>query len=312
MGARSSKNTTQNNRSDGHLLEYFRNTFVRGGGANSGPTIPPFNASGGNLADGLAPGNGYKYHTFSGTGTFTTNLPANLEIMILAGGGGGGDAGGGAAGGGGAGGLRYYSSLNVSAGSYPISVGAGGAGAPDYLTPGSPGGNTTAFGKSATGGGHRNYPDTPSAWKNGGSGSGIYGTSSPTASPDPDSSPTGEGFPGGPGGGGGAGEAGQPNRGGNGRQFPQFSGPLIGVPALNPLSAYFGGGGGCGFESSPSTPGGLGGGGNGASRYPPLGIVSTEGVQYSGGGGGGSSTSGTALAKAGGSGLVVIRYPVAI
>jgi hypothetical protein len=33
MGARSSKNTTQNNRSDGHLLEYFRNTFVRGGGA---------------------------------------------------------------------------------------------------------------------------------------------------------------------------------------------------------------------------------------------------------------------------------------
>lgn len=35
MGVRSSKNTTQNNRSDGHLLEYFRNTFVRGGGAVS-------------------------------------------------------------------------------------------------------------------------------------------------------------------------------------------------------------------------------------------------------------------------------------
>jgi hypothetical protein len=38
MGARSSKNTTQNNRSDGHLLEYFRNTFVRGGGGTNAPT----------------------------------------------------------------------------------------------------------------------------------------------------------------------------------------------------------------------------------------------------------------------------------
>jgi hypothetical protein len=37
MGARSSRNTTQNNRSDGHLLEYFRNTFVRGGGGTNVP-----------------------------------------------------------------------------------------------------------------------------------------------------------------------------------------------------------------------------------------------------------------------------------
>jgi hypothetical protein len=35
MGARSSKITAQNNRSDGHLLEYFRNTFVRGGGGTN-------------------------------------------------------------------------------------------------------------------------------------------------------------------------------------------------------------------------------------------------------------------------------------
>ena len=39
MGARSSRNTTQNNRSDGHLLEYFRNTFVRGGGGTN--FVPP-------------------------------------------------------------------------------------------------------------------------------------------------------------------------------------------------------------------------------------------------------------------------------
>ena len=47
MGARSSRNTTQNNRSDGHLLEYFRNTFVRGGGGTNPPvySVSPSTAS---------------------------------------------------------------------------------------------------------------------------------------------------------------------------------------------------------------------------------------------------------------------------
>jgi hypothetical protein len=47
MGARSSKNTTQNNRSDGHLLEYFRNTFVRGGGGTNAPPPSGLTATGG-------------------------------------------------------------------------------------------------------------------------------------------------------------------------------------------------------------------------------------------------------------------------
>lgn len=40
MGAKSSRLTSQNNRSDGHLLEYFRKSFVRGGGAAM-PEPPP-------------------------------------------------------------------------------------------------------------------------------------------------------------------------------------------------------------------------------------------------------------------------------
>lgn len=40
MGAKSSRLTSQNNRSDGHLLEYFRKSFVRGGGAAQ-PEPPP-------------------------------------------------------------------------------------------------------------------------------------------------------------------------------------------------------------------------------------------------------------------------------
>ena len=39
MGARSSQSRGPGlNETDGHLLEYFRNTFGAGGGGNSGPT----------------------------------------------------------------------------------------------------------------------------------------------------------------------------------------------------------------------------------------------------------------------------------
>ena len=41
MGARSSQSRGPGlNETDGHLLEYFRNTFAGGGGGNSGPNIP--------------------------------------------------------------------------------------------------------------------------------------------------------------------------------------------------------------------------------------------------------------------------------
>jgi hypothetical protein len=269
-----------------------------------------FSATGGNIADGLTPGNGYKYHTFSSTANFTVTGSGNIEVLMVAGGGGGGDGGGGNGGGGGAGGLRYYPSLPVSSGTYLISVGGGGNAASSFAAPGTAGTPTTAFGKTATGGGHPNY--NYSSVNNGGSGGSTgYNVSVGSGNAggnDPQASPISEGNPGGPGGGGGAGDAGQPSRGGNGLQFSNFTGPLIGIPALAPLSGYYSGGGGSGFESSNSTPGGLGGGGNGASRYPGNGINNTAGTQYSGGGGGGTSTNGTTPAKAGGSGLVVIRY----
>jgi len=295
----------------GNSAASFRDRFNRTGNRASKPFVVSFSASGGNV-NGLEPGNGYKYHTFTGPGTFTVSgTTNNIEVLMVAGGGGGGDGGGGNGGGGGAGGVRFYPSLPISPGSYPISVGGGGNGAPSFSTPGTAGTPTTAFGKTATGGGHSNYAYT--TVYSGGSGA-ATNNQNPSAGTgnaggnDPQASPISEGNPGGPGGGGGAGDAGQPTRGGNGLQFPNFTGPLIGVPALAPLSGYYGGGGGSGFESSNSTPGGLGGGGNGASRYAPNGIVSTAGVQYSGGGGGGSSTSGTTLAQPGGSGIVIIRY----
>ena len=120
------------------------------------------------------------------------------------------------------------------------------------------------------------------------------------------------------GGGGGAGGAGQSYpgaEGGAGRQFPDFTGPLIGIPSLNPYNGYYGGGGGgarhlagSGGNDGGDTTGGLGGGGTGGNGQP---VRETDGVDYLGGGGGdggGYEPKGSD----GGSGIVIIRYPVAV
>ena len=156
MGARSSRNTTQNNRSDGHLLEYFRNTFVRGGGG----TNPPAKATGGLISFF----SGKTIHQFLSSGTFTVTSPtlSSVEYVVVAGGGGGGGgtASDYAAGGGGAGGFRTNisghplagSAFPVSPGPYGVTVGAGGAGFGPGRGNGSPGG-TSSFGPISTNGG---------------------------------------------------------------------------------------------------------------------------------------------------------------
>jgi hypothetical protein len=94
MGARSSKNTTQNNRSDGHLLEYFRNTFVRGGGGTNAPPPSGLTATGGVISDYTDGPAVYRAHVFTSTGTFSVSAPGTfgdtVEYLVVAGGGGGG------------------------------------------------------------------------------------------------------------------------------------------------------------------------------------------------------------------------------
>ena len=147
MGARSSRNTTQNNRSDGHLLEYFRNTFVRGGGGTNAPPPPGLTATGGVISDYTDGPAVYRAHVFTSTGTFTVSalstnhaLPDSVEYLVVAGGGGGGSnrGGGGGAGGyrtsvvgdtsGGGGGAEASFPVSTSPGSYTITVGGGGSG----------------------------------------------------------------------------------------------------------------------------------------------------------------------------------------
>ena len=68
-----------------------------------------FTASGGATVES----GGYKYHTFTSSGTFTANSSGSVDILMVAGGGSGGP---GTAGGGGAGGVLYTSGKAINTG----------------------------------------------------------------------------------------------------------------------------------------------------------------------------------------------------
>ena len=155
-------------------------------------------ASGGNLSDAQAPGNGYKYHTFSNPGNFTVTAGSGadgiVEVLVVAGGGSG--AGTNVAGGAGAGGIVHATGYQVAAGTYPVSVGAG-ADAPAFSGPNpSRDGNAGAdsyFGPSGErltakggAGGGNSYTLQPSGGDPGGSGAGggTWNPNWPLGSPD--------------------------------------------------------------------------------------------------------------------------------
>ena len=305
----------------------------------------------------------FKTHIFTGPGTFEVTCAGNpagsvsVEYLVVAGGGSGGGCRtcGYGAGGGGAGGFRTRTDLTpasplnapaklpVSATSYPITVGAGGAGiTANTCTTDRTGnrGNSSTFSTitSTGGGGGIRQGDPNAATRSpGGSGGGAYGNSTAKGSGNtPPVTPI-QGRDGGPapgspytaGGGGGAGTVGftggsngpQPcgGDGGTGDFIPTSfigpSAPSYGEPG--PAGRYFAGGGGGGQYNGVgsnvgSSEGGLGGGGNGAGFGPaPVTTGVSSGTANTGGGGGGSggSSSGNAgTSGAGGSGIVMIRY----
>jgi hypothetical protein len=290
----------------------------------------------------------FKVHTFTGPGTFCVSCAGNavgsntISYMVVAGGGGGGSQSGG---GGGAGGFRegktstcsYSASplnapagLPVSAQGYPITVGAGGAGAPTSGNPNSnPGsnGNNSIFAGSSTitstagGGGGSNSSPGPSARtggsggamaaKSGGGETGGAGNTPPVSPPQGNNGGDG-GHDGNPGfqdyggGGGGATTAGL-----GGPSYPA-PGPAVmgGTGATTSISGspttYAGGGGGGNHPSGPAAQGGPGGGGVGGVGPAPGG-VGGNGTANTGGGGGGSGEF-DAVGGTGGSGIVIIRY----
>ena len=256
---------------------------------------------------------GYRSHKFTSSGTWVNTGVTSVDVLIVAGGGGGGADN---AGGGGAGGMLVQTSVPVSAQSYPITVGGGGNGsvvshgdAGPYATSG---GNSTAFGYTANGGGNGASSGSANASPGGSGGGGGQEAASSTGG----TGTSGQGNNGGNGanmsggGGGGKGGAGQngnvrgSQRGGNG-----------GAHATNNYETgsnqnYAAGGGGANengqFDANPST-GGIGG----VSPSSP-GSRAPSGTDGTGSGGGGSThtTNASPTAGDGGDGVVVIRYAV--
>ncbi|MFA5105895.1 MAG: glycine-rich domain-containing protein [Candidatus Micrarchaeia archaeon] len=251
-------------------------------------------ATGGTVTTLIENGVNYTVHTFTSGGTFNSSLSMNVSVLVVAGGGQGGRNGGG-----GAGGLIYNSSYPVSAQAYSVTVGAGGNAYSNEQ--GANGGNSVFGVLTAIGGGGGAGRDYGVAGKTGGSGGGGGGSYAGEVRLNPGSGTSGQGYSGGSGagdyscassggGGGGSGAAGSngvsgaAGKGGNGRNF-----------TINGTNVYYAGGGGGSIVCQGSGSNGAGGLGGGGAGYSAAGTANT------GGGGGGQG-------KAGGSGIVIIRY----
>ena len=251
----------------------------------------------------------YYYHTFTSSGTFTPSQALTCDYLVVAGGGAGAGRGSRGGGGGGAGGLRstvtatggggaLESALALASGTgYTVTIGAGGAGNPSTITAGS---NSVFASITSVGGGQGSYGNSAGA---GGSGGGGDGTTN-----NGGAGTSNQGFAGGNGGvggsyggggGGGAGAVGAANSGTTGGN----GGTGVAV-AITGSSVFYAGGGGAGAVGTAGT-GGAGGGGNGSTS-----TNGTAGVANTGGGGGGSGSSTDFLNSNGGSGLVIVRYPI--
>jgi hypothetical protein len=269
---------------------------------------------------------GFRIHTFASSGNFVVPSGitlSNTEYLVIAGGGGG--ANGRSTGGGGAGGYRNSvvgetsggnssaeSRLNLSAGSYTVTVGAGGAGGGGGGGAGAAGQNSVFSSVTSTGGGFGAIGSAVGG--SGGSGGGAASGDNTFAG---GSGTSGQGRNGGAasgtsgladnGGGGGGGASGVGLPGGAPAGGPSGGGGAGGGGLASSITGTSitraGGGGGTGHPTNTSaSAGGAGGaGGGGAGNQNGVGANGTEST----GSGGGS---GSAMGGNGGSGIVIIRY----
>ena len=261
----------------------------------------------------------YRVHTFRSNGTFNVSGEGTAEILIVAGGGGGGVGSGG---GGGGGGVIYREAFPLAAGAYDIVVGDGGKGAlgtyytgQAKLQDSTQGGNSSAFGLEAIGGGRGGSGNNGGAGGSGGGSGGLYHQreSSRMAGVGTD----GQGHKGGEstayqgGGGGGAGEVGG-SLFVSGQDF-RYGGRGLKCD-ISGRDEYYGGGGNGGyFYLSRDGSGGRAfkAGYTGAPAAGSYGEKGLDGYGMGGGGGGFQTTKEGDFGGDGGSGCVIIRYRAA-
>ena len=256
---------------------------------------------------------------FTGSNTWTPPAGVNsITYLIVGGGGAGGTNPPGTnrgPGGGGAGGL-LAGTATISAGTFPITVGAGGAGrARDSanVNKGNNGESSSAFGLTAIGGGGggatSNGFNTTISGADGGSGggganhegSGGSGTLNQGKNGGRQSGNWPQGGAGG--GGGGAGTAGSnaSDSGFNGNGGDGGNGLANSITGVS--TVYAGGGGGAHGGGGTAGAGGSGGGGRADTTSE---LNDAQSGQNGTGGGGGASRFGTS--GSGGSGIVIVRY----
>jgi hypothetical protein len=235
---------------------------------------------------------GYKVHTFTSTSSLRVIEGGVVEYLVVGGGGSGGGQYEG--GGGGAGGL-LQGRLGLGPGNQTVTVGGGGAAAAGGTDGGSNGTDSSVFSLTAVGGGRggrfSNVVGAAGGSGGGGGGSGAAGGAGTSGQ----GSAGGTGASQAGGGGGGAVAAGgsaSTNTGGNGGAGVFW------------VSSHYAGGGGGGATTTPGS-GGVGGGGSGANYT----VGAVAGRANTGGGGGGIREGVGVTAGAGGSGIVIIRYP---
>jgi len=255
--------------------------------------------TGGSVADVEIAGTVYRVHTFTSSDDLDIVVaPPSVDVLVVAGGGGGG----GSNGGGGGAGRFVEDTVSLGAGTYAVTVGAGGTGGvgaslPDALggkggdssidtivvAEGGGGGSNGAGATGGSGGGSSDHPPAPAGTGAGFGNAGGVGN-------DPWSGSFS------PGGGGGAGAAGQ--NGVNGKAGDGGAG----LPSsITGATTYYAGGGGGGGGTGSVGEGGIGGGGRGGGGAAQV---------NTGGGGGGQAGNSGAPAGAGGSGIVIVRYPI--
>ena len=303
MGARSTGSHPTTTKADGHLIEYFRQTFVEGGGGTNAALPSGLTATGGVVSEYTESGTVYRAHVFTSSGTFNVtalangNLPNAVEYLVVAGGGGGGYSQGG---GGGAGGLRTNlsghplaannPSWTAAVQSYAVTIGAGGAGSVGSPNAGANGVNSVLAHPSTpitalAGGGGGSHDNVDALAGGSGGGAGRRDSSKTGGSGSYSGSPSNP----------------QPYRQGydGGDSSPPYATPYCGA-----------GGGGAGGAGSDASGSGVGTGGAGVQVLivgPPTttgvgatGPSSEYGQWFAGGGGGGSNVPQTDVPAGGG------------
>ena len=271
-----------------------------------GESFGPVQATGGTI---VTPGNGYKYHYFTSSGTFNVIAGSGPGLLYMVGGGGGGA--GGQGGGGGAGGMRTVP-VSLGTGLVTVTIGAGAANDnPTGPITGSadPTGGRGLVGSATTrssttvanplngiyasGGGGGVSAASPSIYALGGSGGGDSAyrvvENNPNTTPGP----------------------GLVSNDGNLGGFTPPEGNRGGWTDAGSISPNYGGsgGGGAGGVGGNGNPGTAGNGGAGAAFADPT-IPSDYGTPgpdgalryFAAGGGGGTYTSGTTPNQYGGGG----------